>query len=126
VNQTGFTLYYFANDAPGNGVSNCIGACAKIWLPFYAEKLTFANDLNAKDFTSQYRSDDKMQISYKGWPLYFYSKDKEPNDVYGQGVNNVWFVVNPNASMFKQPSYQPPSYPQSGYSSSGGYSSGGY
>ncbi len=121
VNSTGFTLYYFANDASGNGVSNCIGTCSEIWLPFYAEKLTVANGLNAKDFTSQYRADDKMQTSYKGWPLYLYSKDSEPNDVYGQGINNLWFVVNPNASMFKQPSNQQPSYPQSGYSSSGGY-----
>lgn len=126
VNQTGFTLYYFVNDAPGNGASSCIGKCAEIWMPFYEKTLTVGNGLNASDFTSQYRADDKMQTAYKGWPLYFYSKDKEPKDVYGQGVNNLWSVVNPSSSQFKQPRYQPSSYSQSGYASSGDDSSGGY
>jgi predicted lipoprotein with Yx(FWY)xxD motif len=36
VNQTGFTLYYFAKDMPGN--STCIGSCATLWPPFYARK----------------------------------------------------------------------------------------
>jgi predicted lipoprotein with Yx(FWY)xxD motif len=126
VNQTGFTLYYFMNDAPGNDISRCNGKCAEIWPPFYAETLTVANGLNAADFTSQLRADGKKQTAYKGWPLYFYSKDTKQKDAYGQGFNKVWFVVNPSSSQFKQPSNQQPSYPQSGYSSSGGSSSGGY
>lgn len=126
VNQTGFTLYYFMNDAPGNGVSNCSGKCAEIWPPFYAETSAVANGLNAADFTSELRADGKKQTAYKGWPLYVYFKDTEPNDAYGQGFNKVWFVVNPSSSQFKQPSPQQPGYQQSDYSSSGGSSSGGY
>lgn len=126
VNQTGFTLYYFMNDAPGNGVSSCVGKCAEIWPPFYVETLTIAPGLNAADFTSQLRADGKKQTAYKGWPLYIYSKDKKPKDIYGQGVNNIWFVVSLNSTTFKKPSYQTPSPVQSSYPSSGGYSSGGY
>jgi len=40
VNQSGFTLYYFMNDAPGNSVSSCSGKCAALWPAFYAETLT--------------------------------------------------------------------------------------
>jgi predicted lipoprotein with Yx(FWY)xxD motif len=112
VNQTGFTLYYFMNDAPGNSISKCNGKCAELWPPFYAETLTVAEGLNAADFTSEVRADGKKQTAYKGWPLYLYSKDTEPSDAYGQGFNKVWFVVNPNASPFKKAVNT-----QSGYSS---------
>ena len=122
VNQTGFTLYYFMNDASGNGISNCNGKCAELWPPFYAESKTVANGLSAADFTSELRADGRKQTSYKGWPLYLYSKDSEPNDAYGQGFNKLWFVVNPNSTQFKlQNLPKQPSYTQSGYSSSGGY-----
>jgi len=80
--------------------------------------------LNAADFTSQLREDGKKQTAYKGWPLYLFSKDTEPKDVYGQGFNKIWFVVNPTSSPFKKPATQQPSCPQSGYSSGSSYSRG--
>jgi predicted lipoprotein with Yx(FWY)xxD motif len=94
VNETGFALYYFTKDAPGNGSSTCYGECMEIWPLFYAEKISVPESLNASDFTAALRTDGKEQIAHKGWPLYFYYKDTEPEDVYGQGINNVWFVVN--------------------------------
>ncbi len=105
VNQTGFALYYFMNDAPGNGISNCSGKCAEIWPPFYAKNITVAKNLNTTDFTSQIREDGRWQTAYRGWPLYLYSKDTKPKDVYGQGFNKVWSIVNPEASQFLQSTY---------------------
>jgi predicted lipoprotein with Yx(FWY)xxD motif len=105
VNQTGFALYYFMNDAPGDGISNCSKKCAEIWPPFYAEKISVAKGLNTTDFTSQIREDGKWQTAYKGWPLYLYSKDTKPKDVYGQGFNKVWYIVNPESSQFMQSTY---------------------
>ncbi len=95
VNQTGFTLYYFMNDAPGNGTSQCYGGCAKIWMPFYAKNITVLPELNAKDFTAMNRTDSMMQVAYKGWPLYLYPKDTKPGMALGQGFKGIWFVVNP-------------------------------
>ncbi len=95
VNDTGFTLYYFMHDAPGNGTSTCYGKCAGIWPSFYEENVTVPEGLNASDFTTVMRTDGKEQTAFMGWPLYFYSKDTEPGDVRGQGINNIWFVVNP-------------------------------
>ena len=126
VNQTGFSLYYFMKDAPGNGTSNCIGKCSEIWPPFYAETLTVAEGLKATDFTIINRTDGIKQIAFKGWPLYLYSMDTKPNVANGQGFNKLWSVVNPTASTFKQPIpanfMQPAGQAQS---STGGYS-GGY
>lgn len=104
VNQAGFTLYYFLEDYPGNGTSSCYGICSDIWPPFYAENLTVARGLKAADFTIINRTDGIRQIAYKGWPLYFYSQDTKPNDVYGQSVDEVWSVINPTSPDFRQPS----------------------
>jgi predicted lipoprotein with Yx(FWY)xxD motif len=95
VNDTGFTLYYFANDAPGNGTSTCYGECVRLWPLFYAENIVVPEGLNETDFTAVEREDGEMQTAYKGWPLYFYYLDMKEGDVLGQGVRDVWFVVNP-------------------------------
>ena len=94
VNETGFSLYYFANDAPGNGSSTCYGNCMVAWPPFYAENISVPESLNASEFTDAMRTDEKEQTAYRGWPLYYYFKDTKPGDVLGQNVNKVWFVVN--------------------------------
>jgi predicted lipoprotein with Yx(FWY)xxD motif len=36
------------------------------------------------------------QVSYNGWPLYYYVKDKDTEDTYGQNVGGKWFVVTPD------------------------------
>jgi predicted lipoprotein with Yx(FWY)xxD motif len=95
VNETGFSLYYFAKDAPGNGTSTCYDKCAQIWPPFYVEHVTVSPDLNPADFTTIERTDGTKQIAFKGWPLYYYHLDMKAGDVFGQGVNDVWFVVDP-------------------------------
>jgi predicted lipoprotein with Yx(FWY)xxD motif len=95
VNETGFTLYYFMNDAPGNGTSTCYNACASLWPAFYAENITVPEGLNATDFTDVQREDGMKQTAYKGWPLYFYSKDMKKGDVFGEGYLDKWYVVNP-------------------------------
>jgi predicted lipoprotein with Yx(FWY)xxD motif len=125
VNQTGFTLYHFTQDATGNLTSSCYGKCAEIWPPFYVENLKVAEGLSSTDFKEFDRTDGRKQIAYKGWPLYFYFKDTDPKDVYGQGFNKVWFVVNITTPNNSQPITQLPSTPTQssaqGYGSSGGY-----
>jgi predicted lipoprotein with Yx(FWY)xxD motif len=97
VNETGFSLYYFVNDAPGNGTSTCYGACSELWPPLYVDNIEVPAGLNSADFTTLQRTDGKMQVAFKGWPLYLYSKDTAAGDINGQGFRNIWFVVNPNS-----------------------------
>jgi len=94
VNETGFTLYYFAMDAPGNGSSTCYDKCIDAWPAFYEEDVSVPEELNASEFSDAMRTDGKEQTAYRGWPLYFYYKDTMPGEVLGQAVNGVWFVVN--------------------------------
>jgi len=103
VNQTGFALYYFMDDSPGNNTSSCYENCSDTWPPFYEENLTVAKGLKPADFSSIERTDGNKQIAYKGWPLYFYSKDIKPGEVNGQNMVKLWQVINPTSSAFRKP-----------------------
>jgi predicted lipoprotein with Yx(FWY)xxD motif len=87
----GMTLYYYTLDT--NGQSACYGGCAKAWPIYYAENLTAASGLSAEDFGTITRTDGTRQTTYKGWPLYYWFKDKVAGDMTGEGVQKVWYVL---------------------------------
>lgn len=97
VDGKGMTLYWTTRDAVG--VSNIAGATLANWPVFYAATIMVPSSLSAANFSSITRADGTMQTTYKGWPLYYYINDKAAGDTKGQGLANVWFVVNPAASM---------------------------
>jgi predicted lipoprotein with Yx(FWY)xxD motif len=95
VDGKGMTLYYFTKDTAGD--SYATAAIIAIWPVFYASNVVVPYTLNASDFGAFTRDDGKMQTTYKGWPLYYYSKDLAAGDTVGQGFNGIWFVVNPQS-----------------------------
>jgi len=96
VDQKGMTLYYFANDVPGNGTSACSSAaCNASWPPFFTDTLVVQAPLAATDFQTITRSGGLRQITYRGWPLYYYANDRVAGDVNGDAINNVWYTMAP-------------------------------
>lgn len=96
VNQSGFTLYYFSGDSNENGASTCYDDCASKWPPFYVDTLILPDSLRAPDFASITRTDGSNQTTFKGWPLYLSSWDRDPEDAFGKGKeDNSWHVVDP-------------------------------
>jgi predicted lipoprotein with Yx(FWY)xxD motif len=92
------TVYLF--EADRGAASACTGACAKVWPP-----VTTTGDpkalggATAADLGTIARSDGTEQVTYKGHPLYYYLKDKDDGDAYGQGVNSFgagWYVLSPS------------------------------
>jgi len=90
----GKTLYFFSNDA--NGQSACTGGCATTWPIFYVDALNLPAGLNAADFGTITRTDSKPQTTYKGWPLYYYSKDSVAGDIKGENVGSKWYTAKPD------------------------------
>lgn len=91
TDASGMTLYYFTKDA--NGQSACSGNCANAWPVFYEDTLTVPDSLSASDFGTITRADGAKQTTYKGWPLYYWFKDKKAGDMSGEGVGKEWYVL---------------------------------
>ncbi|MCJ7443365.1 MAG: hypothetical protein MUO26_02335 [Methanotrichaceae archaeon] len=92
VNQSDFALYYFQNDSKTIGASTCVGECAKLWPPFHAVKLLLPENLREIDLGEIIRSNGSKQTTFKGWPLYLYSKDR-PGIASGEGVKGLWHLA---------------------------------
>jgi plastocyanin len=41
------------------------------------------------------RKEGTTQVTYNGWPLYYYAKDQKAGDTTGQDVGKVWYVLSP-------------------------------
>lgn len=93
ADSQGKTLYYFKKDEAGK--SNCSGDCLATWPAFTQEDFAVPEGFDKKDFGTITRADNsEKQVTYKGFPLYYFAKDQQKGDVNGQGVKDVWFIVN--------------------------------
>ncbi len=92
------TVYLFEGDK--GPTSSCYGACAAVWPPVTTSgKPTATGAALAADLGTIKRSDGRMQVTYAGHPLYFYAKDGDAKDVYGQGLKSFgagWYVLAPS------------------------------
>ncbi len=102
TDSEGNSLYLFTNDTRGADESTCNGECAETWpaLTFDPDEtsLEVADGLDADLLGSFEREDGSVQVTYNGWPLYNFSGDGETGDTNGQGVGEVWFLVNPDGT----------------------------
>lgn len=92
VDEAGSTLYLFIPDARGE--STCYDACEASWPPLIGQ-VTAEGNVDAGLIGSTTRNDGTDQVTYNGWPLYYFAGDTGPGDVNGQGLNDIWFVVSP-------------------------------
>ena len=92
------TLYLFTKDTPNTTV--CYEKCAVAWPPLLTTGDPVAGEgVDAALLGTTARTDGTVQVTYNGWPLYYYEKDKAPGDVVGQNVGDVWFVISPAGEM---------------------------
>jgi predicted lipoprotein with Yx(FWY)xxD motif len=91
TDKEGRTLYYYTKDVAD--INACQKGCLQAWPVYDADSLLIPGGLNIRDFGRFQRSDGGMQVTYKGWPLYYFAKDQNPGDVKGEDVGHVWFVI---------------------------------
>jgi predicted lipoprotein with Yx(FWY)xxD motif len=87
----GRLLYLFKRDERNK--TNCVGGCALVWPPVLTTGVPVAADLvNAGTLGTIRRPEGGLQVTYNGWPLYYYDKDVKAGDMIGQEVGGVWYV----------------------------------
>ncbi|MDN3358236.1 hypothetical protein [Actinomadura sp. DC4] len=98
VDGKGFTVYRFDKDTAKPPVSNCSGACAKLWPPVkFTSKLKLTG-IPRSAIGNIMTKDGICQATINGWPAYTYAKDTAPGQLTGQGVGGTWFAVAPDGT----------------------------
>ena len=96
VNGTGFTLYFRTTDKPYNGTSTCTSTvCMTYWPAFYTSKLTLPPGLNASSFGTITLASGSKQLTYDGYPLYYWHTDTQAGQTNGQGIGNFYACTVP-------------------------------
>ena len=89
----GRTLYLFTVDE--RNVSNCLSGCATAWPPLVTVGEPVAGEgISAGRLGSIDREGDYVQVTYNGWPLYYFAPDSVPGDAGGQNSGDIWFAVS--------------------------------
>lgn len=104
VASNGKTLYGFTEDS--KGVNRCTGdpTCSKYWPQLLVKagatpvagtgvKASLLGTIKAKN--------GRRQVTYAGFPLYFFAGDTKAGQVNGQGFGKEWYVVNTKGALVK-------------------------
>jgi predicted lipoprotein with Yx(FWY)xxD motif len=94
VDADGKTLYVFLADEGSD--STCYDDCEAAWPPLTIEGDPAAGEgIDASLLGTTEREDGSTQVTLDGHPLYHFGSDETADDINGQGVGDVWFVVSP-------------------------------
>ena len=104
VDGDGMTLYMFDSDEQGADASTCTGGCAESWPPVVVEsdEDRMSDDTVAAALSTFGRDDGDLQVAANGWPLYYWANDESPGDATGQGVNDVWWVLDSDGEPIRE------------------------
>lgn len=91
VGGEGMTLYLF--DPDDQGASTCYDDCADAWPPLIDEDPVAGDGVDDALLGTTEREDGEPQVTYDGWPVYHWASDQGPGDATGQGVQDVWWVI---------------------------------
>ena len=99
----GRVVYGFTRDRR-NGPSRCYGDCAAAWPVYYAKgALTAGTGVKQSLLGTTRRRDGRRQVTYNGWPLYYYAHEKA-GEVKCQNVEThggTWLVMRPAGTLVR-------------------------
>jgi predicted lipoprotein with Yx(FWY)xxD motif len=98
--SSGHTLYLFRADH--GTTSECYGQCATYWPPLLTSgKPTASGRVKGSLLGTTKRKDGKLQVTYKGHPLYTYLPDKKVGQTSGEGSKAFgasWYALAPSGA----------------------------
>jgi predicted lipoprotein with Yx(FWY)xxD motif len=98
--SSGHTLYLFRADHGSTSV--CYGACATYWPPLLTTGKPLASGrVKSTLLGTTKRKDGKLQVTYKGHPLYTFLLDKKAGQTAGEGSKEFgasWYAIAPSGA----------------------------
>jgi len=116
VNRRGMTLYHLSVEKRGKFICTS-SACLSVWHPLVVPRGT--TPTGVRNLSTIKRPDGRLQVAYKGGPLYTFAQDRKPGDVRGNGFKDVG-VWHPAVVGKAATSPPPPPSTTGGYGGYGG------
>jgi len=93
TNTKGLTLYTLSGET--NGKFICTGACLKTWPPLLVAAGT--KPKGPVKLGTIKRPEGKIQVTFRGMPVYTFSGDSRKGEANGEGIKDVgvWHAVTP-------------------------------
>jgi predicted lipoprotein with Yx(FWY)xxD motif len=94
VNRRGLTLYSLSAEQRGRFI--CTDqVCLSVWTPLVVPRGT--TPTGVPHLGTVRRPDGRMQVAYRGLPVYTFNGDRKPGDVKGNGFKDVgvWRPASP-------------------------------
>jgi predicted lipoprotein with Yx(FWY)xxD motif len=91
VTRTGLTLYSLSVERHGKFI--CTGGCLSFWKPLTVKK--GQTPAGIRGLGTVRRPDKRIQVAYRGAPLYTFVQDHKRGDIKGNGIRDVgvWHPV---------------------------------
>jgi predicted lipoprotein with Yx(FWY)xxD motif len=103
VDGEGRALYLFKNDTQNGDSSACTDECATESEPFVSQGDPVAGAGAIQRLLGTItREDGTTQVTYNGWPLYYFSGDHGAGSTNGQGAEGVWFLLSPSGKAIQE------------------------
>ena len=88
VDGRGRALYILEGERQPGGMHRCTGPCLGVWPPVHGPAAA-GPGVNPALLTTM-PMHGGPHVSYAGWPLYYYHRDRIPGDTTGQHVTDTW------------------------------------
>jgi len=104
ASSKGRTLYRYTIDRKGVNRCTSNATCNKYWPPLLVKagvKPTAGTGAKAAKLGTIKAKGGMRQVTYAGWPLYYFAGDTAAGQTKGQGFEKQWYVVNTNGGLVK-------------------------
>lgn len=100
VDGAGRALYILEGERMPGGVHRCMGDCLAVWPPLMSPvPVRVGSGVDPVRIGSMTMHSRVPHVTYGGWPLYYYVRDRRPGDTTGQHVTDrwgTWHLLSPN------------------------------
>ena len=90
VDGAGRALYILEGERGMTGMSRCIGECLRVWPPLHSAGPATAGGGVDQGRLATMPIHGRPHVTYAGWPLYYYVRDRARADTTGQHVTDRW------------------------------------
>ena len=107
VDGSQMALYTFKADTQGKGSSAPVSACndtgcVGTWPPLLVSDPPVGDaKVDAVMLGTMAREDGSLQVTYNGWPLYYYFEDFAPAEINGDDIESFgedWYLIGPHGA----------------------------